>query len=136
MFFYTEKTEESVYVLTKGSITVKDHTLNIEVPRTAIQLQSGDVINPGIIDGNLVKGFHLWFRCNTDVEAISMDRKVFDVNSSHKGTLVRPNVFWPRHNMHGAEKDSDLHERLTDDSFQDSLRSHEGADLYPAHDNL
>jgi hypothetical protein len=65
-------------VITKGAVTVKDHSLNIEVPRTAIQLQPGDVINPGDIDGGLLKSFHFWFRCATDLEVISMSRKSFE----------------------------------------------------------
>lgn len=62
----------------KGNLTVKDHSLNIEVPRTAINLQPGDIINPGDLDGGLFKSFHSWFRCNTDVEVIYMTRKSFE----------------------------------------------------------
>lgn len=76
--FYNQKSHENVYVIVKGNITVKDHSLNIEVPRTAIQLQPGDIINPGDLDGGLLKSFHFWFRCTTDVEVISMSRKSFE----------------------------------------------------------
>lgn len=78
IIFYTDKSHDNVYVITKGAVTVKDHSLSIEVPRTAIQLQPGDVINPGDLDGGLLKSFHFWFRCSTDVEVISMSRKSFE----------------------------------------------------------
>ena len=78
IIFYTPETEEKVYVIVKGSITVKDHSLNIEVPRTATQMQPGDVINPGQTDGDLLGSFHFWFRCATDVECISMSRQSYE----------------------------------------------------------
>jgi len=78
IIFYTEHTEKFVYIITKGTIIVKDHSSNIEVPRTAIQMQPGDVINPGDSDGGLLKSFHFWFRCSTEIEAIVMSRESFD----------------------------------------------------------
>lgn len=78
IIFYTQTSHENVYLIVKGSVTVKDHSLNIEVPRTAIQLQPGDVINPGDLDGGLLKSFHFWFRCNSDLEVVSMSRKSFE----------------------------------------------------------
>lgn len=79
IIFYSPETEQTVYIIVKGAVTVKDHSLNIEVPRTAIQLQPGDVINPGDFDGGLLKSFHFWFRCANDIEVITLSRKSFEV---------------------------------------------------------
>lgn len=78
IIFFNQKTHDNVYVIVKGCVTVKDHSLNIEVPRTAIQLQPGDIINPGDLDGGLLKSFHFWFRCTSEVEVITMSRKSFE----------------------------------------------------------
>ena len=78
IIFYSEETERNVYIITKGKIIVKDHSSNIEVPRTAIQMQPGDVINPGDSDGGLLKSFHFWFRCSTEIETLVMSRESFD----------------------------------------------------------
>ena len=87
IIFYTEQTEKSVYIITKGTVIVKDHSSNIEVPRTAIQMQPGDVINPGDSDGGLLKSFHFWFRCSTEIEAIALGRLEVGVSQLLRGKL-------------------------------------------------
>lgn len=96
--FYSPETEQTVYIVVKGAVTVKDHSLNIEVPRTAIQLQPGDIINPGDFDGGLLKSFHFWFRCANDVEVITLSRKSFEVSLFYRriyGLHKQPSAWTP-----------------------------------------
>lgn len=105
IIFYSKKTEENVYIIVKGFLTVRDHSQNIEVPRTAFQMHEGDIINPGDKDNGLLKNFQFWFKCNTDVEVIAMSRASFEVTEVQIEPMVRSDQFRPRHYLHYFQED-------------------------------